>query len=144
MRAESAINALEAAYQGIGAVADVVVLVFSNEVQVVTHGKLVPTLHHTVDSSVTGRMTDCFSEHVPSDSSRFMSSFASLRCLVPVSACLQYHNHLHSLFARVHKVFQAGASPRTIGEYECDKPLLVSYHRHEFSLGAHYNAVVPM
>eukprot|EP00041_Stephanoeca_diplocostata_P011382 m.187834 g.187834 ORF g.187834 m.187834 type:complete len:295 (-) comp18513_c0_seq1:249-1133(-) len=42
------------------------------------------------------------------------------------------------------KVFQAGASPRTIGEYECDKPLLVSYHRHEFSLGAHYNAVVPM
>ena len=39
------------------------------------------------------------------------------------------------------QIYQASGPLRVIGEGYTDDPLMLSYHRHEFSLGEHYNAV---
>lgn len=44
------------------------------------------------------------------------------------------------------EVIQASGSPMTIGEQylsQHKKPLIVTFHRHLYRLGEHYNAVVP-
>ncbi|KAJ3416492.1 OTU domain-containing protein 6B [Chytridiales sp. JEL 0842] len=41
-------------------------------------------------------------------------------------------------------VIQAGSPVVKVGEhFKSDKPLLISYHRHHFGLGEHYNSLIP-
>ena len=42
---------------------------------------------------------------------------------------------------RIH-VYQADGPMREVGEEFEGEPLLLSYHRHQYTLGEHYNAVV--
>lgn len=41
------------------------------------------------------------------------------------------------------EVYQANAPVLRIGEDYDDRPLLLSYHHHEYGLGEHYNSVIP-
>lgn len=41
------------------------------------------------------------------------------------------------------EVYQANAPVLRIGEEYDDRPLLLSYHHHEYGLGEHYNSVIP-
>lgn len=47
---------------------------------------------------------------------------------------------LSTALQRPIKVFQAGTPPQDIGAG--GDPILLSFHQHEWSLGAHYNAVI--
>lgn len=40
-------------------------------------------------------------------------------------------------------VYSASSKPRKFGEEFPGEPLLISYHKHYYALGAHYNAIIP-
>jgi OTU domain-containing protein 6 len=48
---------------------------------------------------------------------------------------------ISTVLQRQIRIFQASGPTRVIGEGYAGDALLLSYHRHEFSLGEHYNAV---
>eukprot|EP00730_Choanoeca_flexa_P003749 TRINITY_DN11492_c6_g1_i6.p1 TRINITY_DN11492_c6_g1~~TRINITY_DN11492_c6_g1_i6.p1 ORF type:complete len:274 (+),score=84.29 TRINITY_DN11492_c6_g1_i6:21-842(+) len=50
---------------------------------------------------------------------------------------------LAKVYNRPIKVFQVQGTPREFGEGAADNTILLSYHQHQYGLGAHYNAVVP-
>jgi len=41
-------------------------------------------------------------------------------------------------------VYSAGAEPIVTGDSNSDKPINISFHRHYFGLGEHYNSIVPV
>ena len=41
-------------------------------------------------------------------------------------------------------IFRAADEPLTLGAEHSGAPLLISWHKHYYGLGAHYNSVVPL